>query len=314
MKKTSFLALLLIFTVVFGCASRGGTKAEPRVGSESGETASALPEGARPNRYSHSNHLSLVLGGAGIASFATVGLLKKLQEEGFEIDLMVATGWPALFALAAGYLKSVHDLEWFATRLGEKDIQKVSSLDFRQELDPSEALKGIILSSFGQNLLNQSRVPVVIAATNSDSSEPDVFSSGDWKEPLLRTLSVPGLYRKFPSDKGSSWLDSLLGLDAREAARRGASNIVVVSMYEDFLAWSVDKSRKPDELAGRKAYEAQIQKTLSEAKRFSVLSGSIALKRAPLDFSAKRAAILAGYREGARIAKQLRDSANSTTN
>jgi predicted acylesterase/phospholipase RssA len=313
MKKTSVLVFLLGLTLSFGCASRGGTKPTPAA-IDAGSPPVATSESSGLGRYSNSNRLTLVLGGAGVASFATVGLLKKLQEEGFEIELIVATGLPALFSLAAGYLKSVHDVEWFATRLSEKDLQRVSSVDFRHEMDPSEALKGLILSSFGQTLLNQSRVPVVLAATNSDLGEPDVFSSGDWKEPLLRTLSVPGLYRKFPNDRPVSWVDSLLGLDAREAVRRGASNVVVVSMYDDFLSWSVDKSRKPDELPGRRAYAAQIQKTLNEAKRFSVLFGSISLKRLPLDFSAKRAAILAGYREGARLSKQLRDSANSTTN
>jgi hypothetical protein len=61
--------------------------------------------------------ITLVLGGAGVASFATVGLLKRLKNEGIKIEMIVASGWPAVFALGNGFMKSVHDLEWFAMRL-----------------------------------------------------------------------------------------------------------------------------------------------------------------------------------------------------
>ena len=73
--------------------------------------------------------ITLVLGGAGVASFATVGLLKRFYEEGIEVESIITTGWPTLFALANGFLKSVHDLEWFAMRLQEKDFYKASIFD-----------------------------------------------------------------------------------------------------------------------------------------------------------------------------------------
>jgi hypothetical protein len=310
MKKFNLFVLFVAFSLFTSrCALKPTASSAPTPGSpefSAGEAAKpANPETVRSNR------VSLVLGGAGVASFATVGFLKKLHEEGVEVDLIIATGWPALFALAAGYLKSIHDLEWFATRLGPKELDRMASSDPRQETDPSEALKGIVLNSFSQTLLSQSRIPVIIAATNTDLGEPDVFGTGDWKEPLLRTMGIPGLYRKFPANAATDWINDIQAMEIREAGRRGASNTIVLNMYEDFLSSVVEPPNKDEELS-RRLYSSKLRKSASESMKLAPFSGAIHLKRAPLDFSAKRAAILAGYREAARILRNLREPASST--
>ena len=306
MKKRSLSSVLVFSLLLWGCVSQPVRRQGPPTADGTlpeGETAAPAPVPSTP----FNNHLSLVLGGAGVASFATVGLLKKLYEEGVEVDLIVATGWPAVFALANGYMKSIHDLEWFATRLGAKDFERMGEVDFRKDIDPSEALPSLVLNAFPLTLLSQTRVPVILSATNTDLGEPDVFGSGEWKEPLLRTVSVPGLYRKFSADKGTGWIDGVSALGVREAQRRGSTTIVAVAMYEDYLA--AISIKKDDELI-RRVYAAQLRKTTADAFKLAPLSAQIALKKEPTDFAAKRAAILAGYREGAKLIKKLRETAN----
>jgi predicted acylesterase/phospholipase RssA len=309
MKKRSRPFLFAVLWLLSACATQAvrpdGTPVPVVAEQPQGAPAPGAPI------PSGTQHVTLVLGGAGVASFATVGLLKKFYEEGVEIDLIVSTGWPTLFALANGFLKSIHDLEWFATRLDRKDFDKMGSVDFHKDIDPSEGLSTIVLNSFPQTLLNQTRVPVVIAATNTDLGEPDVFGSGEWKEPLLRTVSVPGLYRKFSAERGTGWIDSVIALDVREAVRRGATNIVAVSMYEDY-ANSI--TQKKDEELIRRVYAAQLRKTTTEAMKQANLSARIELKKEPTDYAAKRAAIAAGYREGARLIKKMREPASSPVN
>lgn len=301
MKNANRLAILVFILALAQCTSKPELRPDGTP-----ERAEGTPEGARPAK---NNRISLVLGGAGVASYATVGMLKKFNEEGIEIEFIVATGWPTVFALANGFLKSVHDLEWFATRLDKEGFEKMGAVDFRKEIDPSEALPKIILDSFSQTLLSQGRVPVVIAATNTDLGEPDVFGSGEWKEPLLRTISVPGIYRKFPAERGTGWIQGLQGLDVREAVRRGAGVVVAVSMYDDFVQGLSKKPTKGDDELLRRVYAAQIRKSTQEAIKQSSISATIALQKDAADFSAKRTAILAGYREAARIVKKLREPA-----
>ncbi len=311
MKNFSSLIFVFLFSL-FGCASKADVSSQgPDAGFEA--TEQGTPPPATPT-LPKGGHVTLVLGGSGVASFATIGLLKKLNEEGVEIDLIVATGLPALFALANGFLKTVHDLEWFATRLSQRDLEKLGSSDFRKEIDPEDNLPTFILKSFPQKLLNQSRVPVVIAATNTDVGEADVYGSGEWKEPLLKTVSIPGLHRKFVADRGTAWVEGVQGLDVREAVRRGSQIIIAVSMHDDFIqSLNKAKGEKEDELF-RRLYASQLRKTTTESLKLAGLSSSITLQKDPLDLSAKRAAILAGYREGSRIVKKLREPASPSTN
>lgn len=306
MKNARRLAVLLFVFALAQCTSQPELRPDGTpVGAE------PTPEGPRLGK---NNRISLVLGGAGVASYATVGMLKKFNEEGIEIEFIVATGWPTVFALANSFLKSVHDLEWFATRLDKDGFEKMGSVDFRKEIDPRDALPKIIVDSFSQTLLNQGRVPVVIAATNTDLGEPDVFGSGEWKEPLLRTVSVPGIYRKFPTERGTGWIQGIQSMDVREAVRRGAGVVVAVSMYDDFVQGLSKKPARGDDELLRRVYAAQIRKSTQEAIRQAAISATISLQKDTTDFSAKRSAILAGYREAARIVKKLREPAAAAPN
>lgn len=103
------------------------------------------------------------------------------------------------------------------------------------------------------------------------------------------------------------------GLEVREALRRGATKVIAVSMYDDFTRWLPTTGKKEEELA-RRLYANQIKKSNQESVKLAHLYTSIVLKKDPTDFSAKRSAILAGYREGGRIIKNLRETANSTAN
>ncbi|NBT59026.1 hypothetical protein EBT16_09615, partial [bacterium] len=141
--------------------------------------------------------ITLVLGGAGVASYATVGLLKRLKTEGVKIDLIVASGWPAVFATGYGLLKSVHDLEWFAMRLEETDFKKACSVKGSEELGE---ISKLIESFFKKSELQETRIPIVIVPGNTEREGSGAFDSGDWATPLLRTVALPGLYRKFPED------------------------------------------------------------------------------------------------------------------
>jgi predicted acylesterase/phospholipase RssA len=323
-KDSLFLTCLLVGCLLVGCVSKpdrtagptehpraipvypvpigppetpGGQPQEMPATSESTQAVPGVPiEGpAEPQR------IALVLGGAGVASFATVGLLKRFQEEGVAIDFIITTGWPTLFTLGYGFTKSVHDLEWFASRLKEKDFHSASI--FRKgESSVEDRLGGIIGSTFRQASLDESKIPVVISATNTELGDSDVYERGDWKEPLLKTMSVPGIYRPLVSPGGNEWVQSLRGLDVEEASRRGARVIIAVDMYGDYL-----ESFKGKKEGGvfRKIYSTELRKKIAKELKTATFSGKITLGKPPGDFAARRAAILAGYKEGTRLVKEL---------
>jgi NTE family protein len=262
-----------------------------------------------PKRQAELPHVALVLGGAGVASVATVGLLKRFAEEGIKIDYIVTTGWPTLFALAHGFFKTAHDVEWFAMRLNEKDFYNAGLFELNRDYESHDRLSQLIQSSFKQRDLTEAHTPIVISATNTDIGEPEVYDRGDWKEPLLKTMSIPGIYRPYPPGGNAESVSSLRGLDVEEASHRGAKVIVAVQMYDDYFQHLKNSRKDNSDAVFRKLYLAQLTKSLNASVKQAQLNGKVALGKGPGDFAAKRAAILAGYKEGTRLAKELRQFA-----
>jgi NTE family protein len=234
--------------------------------------------------------ITLVLGGAGVASFATVGLLKRLQKERVQIDGVIASGWPALFALGFGYLKSVHDLEWFSMRLKSEDFKKSGRKPPKDNLEVS----GLIESFFKNKNLEDSKIPLLIVAANSEEEKLGVYDSGSWKTAFLKTVSFPGLYRKIGNNPlmPSSYRLEVLGVE--EARKRQASMIIAVEMYSDAL-----------DFIPKDAFSGSVKKSLKEEFSKADLHYSVKLNRNPLDFSQKRSAILSGQKVAQEIIKEM---------
>lgn len=261
---------------------------------------------SEPHRHhGEKKRITLVLGGAGLASFATVGLLKRLHEESIDIDLLVTSGWPTLFALARGFMGSIHDVEWFAMRLNESDLIKLSNFDSSQKDAENKSLSKIIERSFKNKELKDSKIPIVISTSNTQGGESEIYDRGEWKTPLLRTMALPGIYGKFP-EMITPWTTSVRGLETKEAQNRDGNLIVTVEMYQDYIAFL--KTGKKDSTDGsfRKAYVETLSNNLDKETQGSEIQSHIELKNSPFNFSQKRLAILTGYREGARLAKLIR--------
>lgn len=311
--KTNPLTWFLFVFLIGGCAGKSPRSDGPI--SESVSTSSPAPTIEPqpppvevPVTPVAKKKIGLVLGGAGVASFATVGILKRFQQEGIGIDFIVTTGWPTLFSLGYGFLKSVHDLEWFAMRLQDKDFYAANFFDSGREFASHDKLSKMVANAFKQDELEDSKIPVIISAANTEPGDPDVYERGDWKSPLLKTMSVPGIYRPYPQEADNKWVSSLQGLDVTEATKRGPDLVIAVSMYDDYFAMLKKNTGKKEgtEALFRQLYLTQLRNTIAREFKLAQLTSRIQIDKNPNDFSAKRAAILAGYKEGIRLSKEIR--------
>lgn len=310
-------ALVLAFTV--GCTSKPVDET-PRIGPPAPKAVEGVPPVTEtpppvatgsevPAKPLEKPKVVLVLGGAGVASFATVGLLKRLREENIELESIVATGWPALFAVGYGFTRSIHDLEWFAMRIQDKDFFKTSFWDLGRGEANQEQLEQFLQKAFPQRDLEESSTPLVIAATNTENAQPQAYDRGEWREPVLKTMAVPGLFRPYPQDGGREFIPSLRGIDVDEAIRRGAQVVVAVEMYDDYLK-DVGKDLARGQSGGdktfRQLYVTQLRSSLKKELALANVAGSVRLGKPPIDLAAKRAAIQAGYNEGKRLARLIK--------
>jgi hypothetical protein len=249
--------------------------------------------------------VTIVLGGAGVASFAAVGILKKFQEDGVQIESIIATGWPAIFAVGYGMMKSVHDLEWFAMRLEQSDFSTSGVFGSDKGFSEHDRIRATVTKAFGGQSLNQTRVPIVLSASNSNTGQPEVYSSGSWLDPLMKVISVPGTFQPFGEGPGLGWVSALSGIDVDEAQRRGARSVAAFAMYDDYLISLGDSRTADSETLFRNLYAAQVSKNIKASIRKATGSAQVRLGRPPLDFSAKRLAIQTGYQEAAKLLRLL---------
>jgi hypothetical protein len=319
-RKISISLLFLVTFLISGCsmfrrsssASVQDDKSSNSAQSSGGSTFVNPNAVETPKPFKEKRKISLVLGGAGVSSFATVGLLKRLHEEGIEIETIVTSGWPTLFVLAAGFLKSIHDVEWFAMRLQEKDFSSVSSSDPSVDYSGRERISSLIESNFKEKEINETKFALIIAPGNTHSDGNDTFDHGDWKTPLLKTMAVPGLFRPYPTrTQDQDWIQSIQGMNVEEAKRRSGRIIVAVEMYDDYFSFL--KTGKKDSSNGvfRQLYLGSLKKSVNQQLKEANLGGRIQLMASPTNFAEKRLAIFAGYKEGARLAKAIRSLSNN---
>jgi hypothetical protein len=204
-------------------------------------------------------------------------------------------------------------LEWFATRLKDKDFYQVGIFSPEAGYASHEKLSALIESSFKQRGIEEGKVPVIISATNTEpgsSSDVEVFDKGDWRTPLLKTMSVPGIYRPYPSmdesKKSQEWISSLQGIDVEEGKKRGADTVVAIEMYEDYFQFLKGGKKESSDQVFRKLYFNQLRKTMSKEMEQATVQGRIVISAPPTDLASKRVAIFAGYKEAARLARLIR--------
>jgi NTE family protein len=316
--KIRFVVPLVVsLAITAGCASKPVNET-PLVGPPAPKPVESVPlptdvpvtpKEDAPTRPLEKRKITLVLGGAGVASFATVGLLKRLIEEHIEVESIVATGWPALFAVGYGFTRSIHDLEWFAMRVQEKDLFRSTFWDLRRQEANQEQLQQFLAKAFGQRDLEESTVPVVIAVTNVETAQPVAYDRGEWREPVLKTMAVPGIFRPYPQEGDREYIASLRGLDVDEALRRGAEVVVAVEMYDDYLqelGKDLNRGQMGGEKTFRQLYLTQLRTSLKRELELANVSGSVRLGKPPMALQAKRAAIQAGYNEGKRLARLIK--------
>lgn len=136
--------------------------------------------------------ISLVLGGGGSKGYAHIGVLKVLEQEGFQIKAMAGTSAGGL--MGALYLTG---------NSPEEIMDRMSSLDQGDLYGHSPGEEPSLLGLSGlTNLLSKvmgdytfADLPIPFAVTSVDlnSGEPVVLKEGSLLEAVLATIAVPGI-------------------------------------------------------------------------------------------------------------------------
>lgn len=173
--------------------------------------------------------IALVLGGGGARCFTELGFIKVLQENNINIDFIVACSSGSLIGslIANGvevedirneFHKAYTMLKWFKPNITRKGILSQKGIQF------------VLNQLLDNKLIENSKIPLQIVATNISKGELKVFKSGKISDAVCASSAVQGLYNPVKID-GDYYVDgALLNSIPADIARKeiGKENTVVV--------------------------------------------------------------------------------------
>ena len=138
--------------------------------------------------------VSLALGAGGARGFAHIGVIRELQDRGYEIQSVAGTSMGALVggALAAGKLDEFSD---WATGLKKRDVLML--------LDPKASAPGAIAAEklfntlkeiIGDRNIEDLDIPYTAVATDNIEQREVWFQSGDLFTAMRASISIPGVF------------------------------------------------------------------------------------------------------------------------
>ena len=212
--------------------------------------------------------VGLALGGGGVRGLAHIGVLKVLEQEGIEIDMIVGTSVGALIggAYASGmapreitakvenYLKSPEFEESAIKSIGmsfspgpKSIFQKVQTFTrnqyylgralFGRSILPSKEFQSIINYLLPDMDIRDTRIPFRAVSTDLITGGQIVLSDGSLRQAVLASSSVPGAAEPVHIGKwllADGGVTSLVPVDATRKA--GADVVIAVMVDRDLPA------------------------------------------------------------------------------
>jgi len=187
--------------------------------------------------------VGLVLGGGGARSFAHLGVIDVLRENGVPIDILVTcSGGSIIGALVANNIPTDQIKNEFYNRLSRARwlLPKPS----RKGLLSQRGIKKIILSLCGNIDINQCHIPLYIVATNLNKGKLHVFSKGDLSIAVSASVAFPGIYTPIEIDNQLFVDGGILNSIPADICRNllGEEGVVISLVLDGFLGQKVDKN------------------------------------------------------------------------
>lgn len=137
--------------------------------------------------------ITLALGGGGVRGSAHIGVIRRLEQEGFRIRGIAGTSFGGIIAIhyAAGFRPN--DMEEMFAALDQNQL-------YGRAPDDGPALLGLagvtqqLELHLGDRAFEDLRIPCVVTAVDLNSGSEVVLSSGRLVDAILATTAMPGIF------------------------------------------------------------------------------------------------------------------------
>jgi NTE family protein len=144
-------------------------------------------------------NIALALGGGGAKGNAHIGVLRRLEKEGYKIRALAGTSFGSLVGLiyAAGY--SPDEIEVLFS-----DVDQDHNVLYRRDGDDGPALMGLsgvrkwLTGILGEKTFDDLRIPAAVTAVDAKSGREIILTEGRLKDAILGSIALPGIFPPYP--------------------------------------------------------------------------------------------------------------------
>jgi NTE family protein len=265
-----------------------------------------LPQPAVPPRPVK---IGLALGGGAARGFAHIGVIKILEAQGINADIVVGTSAGAVVGALYSAGNDGFELQKLAHRLDETRISDWSVPD--RGVLKGEALQSFVNEAVGQRPIEALPRAFAVVATDLHSGHSILFRTGNTGMAVRASSTVPGIFRPVSINNHEYVDGGLSSLVPVDSAREMGADVVI----------AVDISARPDHQPIRGTLDILLQ-------TFTIMGQNLAsheLKSAdvvirPLiggvgstDFQARYDAILEGEKAAQEALPKIREAIRSAS-
>jgi len=136
--------------------------------------------------------IGLALGGGAAKGVAHIGVLKALEDANIEVDYIAGTSVGAMIAALYAFRVDVDTIGSLARRL---TMSKVTSFKLNKTgFFSTESLRELMLEYVGDVAIEDAAIPLSIVATDINSGEEIILTSGSVVDAVCASAAIPGIY------------------------------------------------------------------------------------------------------------------------
>jgi NTE family protein len=248
--------------------------------------------------------IGLALGGGAARGFAHIGVIKILEAQGINADIVVGTSAGAVVGALYSAGNDGFELQKLAHRLDETRISDWSVPD--RGVLKGEALQGFVNEAVGQRPIEALTRTFAVVATDLHSGNSILFRTGNTGMAVRASSTVPGIFRPVSINNHEYVDGGLSSLVPVNSAREMGADVVI----------AVDISARPDHQPIHGTLDILLQ-------TFTIMGQNLAhheLKSADVvirpqiggvgstDFQARYDAILEGEKAAQEALPQIREA------
>ena len=173
--------------------------------------------------------IGIALGGGFARGIAHIGVLKVLEEEGIPVRMVAGTSVGAIMGAAYCSGLTIAELEELAHRVRFTTFARWTLS--RYGFATNDRMVAFLQKTLKVHTFQELRIPLGVTATDFNTGEGAVFSSGAIIDPVRASCAYPGMF--LPVDIGGRWLvDGMLShpVPTRPLRTMGAERVLAVHL------------------------------------------------------------------------------------